>query len=315
MPAVVETMMYFDKTPWHGLGNKIEEDKVYDIKAGIESSGLGWEVEAQALKTVTGLDVPNRAIVRKTDNRVLGVVGASYQPYQNVDMFNFFQDWLDAKLCHLNTAGSLFDGEKIWVLAGVNSPTLEIVKGDAMAKFILLSNSHDGKNAVRVGFTPIRVVCANTLAMAHGDKASKLIRVRHSSKVKENVDKLKEIMNVANAEFEATAEQYRLLASRPINTKDLEQYVKVVFGYDKEPELSTKAKGIIKKIIETVETGIGQNTPARGTYWWAYNGVNNYMNYKDGRNSDNIMGKLWFGTSAAMNQAALQTALSLANAA
>jgi phage/plasmid-like protein (TIGR03299 family) len=314
MPDAVETMAYFGPTPWHGLGKQIPADKIYDLDAGMEASGLGWEVESRTLQTVEGnLSVPNRAIVRKSDNKVLGVVGPKYEPLQNVEMFKFFQDWLDAKVCHLHTAGSLFGGSKIWVLAGINSPNMEVVKGDEVSKFALLSNSHDGKNAVRVGFTPIRVVCANTLKMAWKDKASKLVRVRHSKEVKVNLEKIREIMKMVDQEFEATLEQYCFLAGRQVKLTDLEKYVKIVFGYDKEKDedLSTKAKGIIKKIVETIETGVGQDK-ARGSWWWAYNGINNYMNYKDGRNADNIMGKLWFGKNSDINSKALELAVKMA---
>ncbi len=322
MADAVESMAYFGATPWHGLGNKIEQDKIYDLKAGIEASGLGWEVEAQALQTVGTVDaegnpvhlsVDSRAIVRKSDNRVLGVVGKAYEPLQNADMFSFFQDWLDARVCHLHTAGSLFEGEKVWVLAGINSPNMEVVKGDEVSKFILLSNSHDGKNAVRVGFTPVRVVCANTLRMAFHDEASKLIRVRHSKEVKNNVDKIKEIMNLANEQFEATLEQYCFLAGQQVKVADLEKYVKITFGYDqtKDDELSTKAKNIIKRILETIDSGVGQDK-ARGSWWWAYNGLNNYLNYSDGRTADSRMGKLWFGTNAEVNSKALELAVKMA---
>lgn len=314
MPAAVESMSYFGEIPWHGLGQRVPVSDIYSVRQGIIHSGLGWEVEDQALVTVNGLKVPNRAIVRKTDNRVLGVVGPSYTPLQNFEMFDFFQEWLDAHVCHLHTAGSLQGGEKVWVLAAINSPGIEVVAGDSFQKFILLSNSHDGKNAVRVGFTPIRVVCANTMAMAHSNAASKLIRVRHSTKVKENVNAIREIMDAANADFNATAEQFKFLASRQINTADLTKFVKIVQGWADiaDDELSTKAKNIIDKIIKTVETGVGQDVPAaRGTWWWAYNGINNYLNYSDGRTADNRLEKLWFGQNAAKNQFALDTALAL----
>jgi hypothetical protein len=87
-----------------------------------------------------------------------------------------------------------------------------VAPGDEVEKYLLLSHGHDGSLAVRVGFTPVRVVCANTLSMAHGSDASKLIRVRHSKSLHENLANIREVMNLANAEFEATAEQYRLLA-------------------------------------------------------------------------------------------------------
>jgi len=41
--------------------------------------------------------------------------------------------------------------------------------------------------------------------MAHGSDASRLIRVRHTESVLENLANVREIMDLANAEFEATA--------------------------------------------------------------------------------------------------------------
>src|SRR6516164_7898989 len=97
---------------------------------------------------------------------------------------------------------------------------------------IRLSHGHDGSLAVRCGFTPIRVVCQNTLSMAHGSAASKLIRCKHTRDVHENLANIREVMNLANQEFEATADQHRLLARKSINQADLTKYVKRVLNVD-----------------------------------------------------------------------------------
>ena len=86
---------------------------------------------------------------------------------QNRDAFKWFQPFLDAKEAALHTAGSLREGSRIWVLAKLNRDPLVIAPGDEVEKFVLLSHGHDGSLAVRVGFTPIRVVVPNTLALAH----------------------------------------------------------------------------------------------------------------------------------------------------
>ncbi len=65
--------------------------------------------------------------------------------------------------------------------------------------------------------------------MAHGCDASKLIRVKHTKDVHENLANIREIMDLANQDFEATAEQYRLVARKSINQADLRRYVKKVF--------------------------------------------------------------------------------------
>ena len=94
---------------------------------------------------------------------MLGIVGPRFAVLQNKDAFGWFQPFLDAKEAALHTAGSLRGGSRIWVLAKLNRDPLVIAAGDEVEKFILLSHGHDGRLAVRGGFTPIRVVCQNTL--------------------------------------------------------------------------------------------------------------------------------------------------------
>src|SRR6185295_11897446 len=125
----------------------------------------------------------------------------------------------------IETAGSLRQGKRVWVLAKINRDPLVIKGNDVVEKYVLLSNSHDGTLAVRVGFTPIRVVCNNTLSMAINSEASKLIRIKHTKNVVSNLESVQEIMNLADQEFQATAEQYRMLTRKDINSKDLEKYI------------------------------------------------------------------------------------------
>ena len=64
MPAKVESMFYTGATPWHGLGEKLEDAPT--ISEAIEASGLDWEVGTKDLVTKDGYDVPARATYRKT---------------------------------------------------------------------------------------------------------------------------------------------------------------------------------------------------------------------------------------------------------
>jgi phage/plasmid-like protein (TIGR03299 family) len=197
-------------------------------------------------------------------------------------------------------------------LAKLNRAPLVIAQGDEVQKFILLSHGHDGSLAVRVGFTPIRVVCANTLALAHNADASKLIRLKHTKDIHENLENIREIMNVANQEFEATAEQYRLLARKSINQADLRRYVKKVLKVE-DDTISTRMENTIKEIIGRCESGKGNTLPSvSGTYWTAYNGVNEWLGYERGNSQQNRLNALWFGDSAKVNRFALETALAMA---
>jgi len=314
MPANVETMFYTGATPWHGLGEKLEEAPT--ISEAIEQSGLNWEVGTKDLVTVDGQPVPARATYRKSDNSILGVVGPRYVPLQNKDAFEWFQPFVDAGECSLHTGGSLSDGQKVWVLAQLNRDPSTVVAGDEVHKFILLSNSHDGTTAIRVGYTPIRVVCVNTLAFAHNHADSKLLRIRHTRSAQGKLDNVRDIMDNINAQFEATAEQYRFLASRDFNQRDVQKYVKVLLGIDKKPEedIKTRTRNIMDEILFTIE-GPKQSMPGvRGTWWAAYNGFNEYLNYSKGRNTSNRLESLWFGQNGTDNNKALQLATEFANA-
>ena len=314
MPAAVEQMMFVGETPWHGLGNQVDEG--INVSDAIVSAGLDWEVGLKDLVTVDGEPVNHRATYRKSDNSILGVVGPRYTPLQNKDAFDWFQPFLDANECSIHTAGSLHSGQKVWVLAQLNRDNSEIVRGDEVCKFILLSNSHDGSTAIRVGYTPIRVVCVNTLAFAHSHTNSKLIRIRHTRSSQKNLEQVRDIMDNINAEFEATAEQYRFLASRNFNQKDVEKYVKVVLGIEKtaDEDIKTRTRNIMDDILTRINGPKQSAANVAGTYWAAYNGFSEYINWSKGRTTDNRLDSLWFGQNANDNTFALKTAMEFANA-
>jgi len=314
MPHEIESMTYFGKLPWHGLGTALEEADLFDWPKASVKAGLDWEAELVPLVTSdTGDKVAHRAVRRQSDGRILGVVGHKYTILQNQDAFKWFAPFLEAKEAALHTAGSLRQGSRIWVLAKLNRDPLVIATGDEVEKYLLLSHSHDGSLAVRVGFTPVRVVCANTLAMAHGADASKLIRVKHTKDVHQNLAAIREVINLANVEFQATAEQYKLLARKSINQADLRSYVKRVLKVQDDQDAGTRMKNIIDEIIGLAEAGRGNDLPSvRGTLWTAYNGVSEWLTYNRGHTQDSRLNSLWFGDGAAMNRQALETALAMA---
>lgn len=228
MAHEVENIMYVGEAPWHKLGRKFEVPP--SLEEALVAAGLNWTVSTEPLFSGSGEEVEALLTRRSSDKSILGVVGPNYTPLQNTEAFEFFRPFIDEKAAAIETAGSLRQGKRVWVLAKINRDPMVIKGSDVVEKYVLLSNSHDGTLAVRVGFTPVRVVCNNTLTMAINSEASKLIRIKHTKNVVSNLESVQEIMNLADSEFEATAEQYRLLTMKDINSKDLEKYVKLVFN-------------------------------------------------------------------------------------
>ncbi len=313
MAHLVESMMYVGKTPWHGLGTPIPEDKQISVREAIVAAKLDWQVELRPLYTEkpdggakSGI-LDHYAVCRTSDNAFLGLVGPDYVPLQNEEALKWFQPFLDFDSATLETAGSLNGGRHVWALAKIRDGNMDVGKEDPVAHYILLSNAHDGSIAVRVGFTPIRVVCNNTLTLAHYSKASQLLRVRHTSGLHYNLELVRDIMNVAGREFSATVTQYRRLQKRGIDSSGLERYVRVVFSLPEDKG----GKELIPNITYLFEQGRGSKEAGR-TYWGAYNAVTEYLNYFRGRTQDNTLSSLWFGESTRISRQALTTALKMA---
>lgn len=315
----VQQMFSVKETPWHRLGHIVQEAPT--AEEAIKLAGLNWQVVEKQIyafdhsKNIYARCKTHKALHRSDTDDQLGVVGEGYHPLQNEKAFQFFNPFIENGLASFETAGSLRGGKTIWILAKLNKAPIEVGKGDEVAKFLLLSNGHDGTMAVRTGFTPIRVVCANTLALSHGAKNSKLLRLTHSKSLESRLDQIKEIVNAADARFEATAEQYRALAKSDVNQKDLEAYVDVVFH---NPSLAQQRKELArKKQIESIqklfETGYGAELKsAKGTYWGLYNAVTQYLSYEKGKGEDSRLNSLWFGHSNNVNQRSLDLALKMA---
>lgn len=318
MAHEIENMFFVGETPWHVLGNRLIEAP--SCAEALKQAGLDWTVKTVPLFLADGTQVKSaKATVRENDNRVLGVVGDRYCPLQNSEAFSFFDPFVQSGLVQLETAGSLREGQRIWILARIaENSDVDIGPGDSVRKFLMLSNSHDGTLSVRVGFTPVRIVCANTLAGAHSSAESQLIRLRHHASVARNLEDLREIINLANRSFEASAEKYRFLASKRINASDLKKYVKIILGHEKtaEDDLSSRALNQIEQIETLFHSGRGANlVTADGTFWGAYNAVTEYFSHHQTENSDKRYQSLWFGANSKRSIEALDLAVEMSKAA
>lgn len=162
MSAEVETMFYTRTAPWHGLGTRVEDAP--GSKEALEAAGLNWQVIQKEICTQDGRIIPGfRANIRDQDQRVLGVVTNRYKVVQNEEAFAFTDQLLGEGVIY-ETAGSLQDGRRTWILARL--PQRYIISGDEITPYLVFMNSHDGTGAIKAAMTPVRVVCQNTLNLA-----------------------------------------------------------------------------------------------------------------------------------------------------
>lgn len=295
---------------WGNLGVKIEGKKSVD--ECMKEAGLDYDVSLNDcyIKTGSGEQVvPKLKITMRDDNKtIMGTVGTSYTVLQNKESFSWFNEFIDNDIATIEHAGQLGKSGIVFVQAKVNVAPVEIVKGDEIQSFITLLNSFDGSTAVSALFMPVRLWCQNQIPKL---KSSTKLKLKHTKNLHIGLDKIREIMDVHNREFVATAEQFRFLASKGVNKKDLERYVKLVFEKEDETEEKEMRKSKVEAIQTLFESGRGANSDTRNLYGAAM-ACNEFLNWEAGRTEENRIKSLWTGTNANVNSRIFEIAMKVA---
>ena len=314
-PDGIASMAYAGETPWHKQGTKVEG--AMTAEQAITSAGLDWAVNKVPIYIMIRGKISKVedkiAIVRETDHHVLSVMTPNYEPVQNRDAFKFFDNVVNTKEAKYDTAGSLRGGRQIWVLAKVNGGNGTIsIKGDAVDKYLLLMNGHDGTSAVKMFFTPVRVVCMNTLAAAIASAIrAETFYSRHTGDIQGRMEKAREILGITLKYYEGFEEVANSLAAKQLSPGEMPKLLAAAFGTtgSVRPEdvidiesFSKKRQEEMVKVQRLFEgEGKGLDEPGiRGTKWAAYNSVVEYVDYERqyrGDNADdNRLQNTWLGT-------------------
>ena len=239
MAANVETMFYVREKPWHGLGTCVEEAPT--SADALRLAGLDWEVKQRNIQVCGGAKIENfKANVRSSDGAVLGVVSDRYQIVQNAEAFSFTDELIGGDVRY-ETAGSLQNGKKIWLLARM--PAQKIV-GDDVEPYLCFSNTHDGSGSIRVCMTPIRVVCNNTLNLAL-KSAVRSWSTKHVGDIDHKMQEARMCLEMADAYMGELAEYADKLANTKVTDEELNKLLDEMFPVDDDD--SDRKKNSVQK--------------------------------------------------------------------
>lgn len=227
MAANVETMFYVRTEPWHGLGTKVMEAPT--SKDALQLAELDWQVIQEPVFTAQEELISGyKANVRNSDRQILGVVTDRYKVVQNDEVFAF-TDSLLGEGVRYETAGSLQNGRKVWLLARM--PRDYIIAGEKISPYLVFSNTHDGSGAVRVAVTPIRVVCNNTLNLAL-DTAKRSWSMIHTGDIQEKMTEAKQTLFLADVYMEALGKEFEMLRKKKLSDDEVRRYIEVLLPYE-----------------------------------------------------------------------------------
>lgn len=316
MAHMVETMAYAGETPWHGLGVQVPSD--LSPAQMLEKAGLDWSVEkVPAFATIDGKKtaVGWSALVRSSDHEMLSVVSNDWNPVQNHEAFEFFHEYCAAGDMEMHTAGSLRGGQVVWALAKVKE-SFELFKGDTVESYLLFTNPHKFGQSIDVRFTPIRVVCNNTLTLSLEQKADRMVKKSHRTQF--DAEQVKEQLGIATTKLAKYKEMAAFLGSKRYSDVNLKEYFNRIFpvlAYNKEkgPQRKDLSKSATRA-LEIIETQPGAEY-ARGSWWQAFNAVTYLTDHEIGRSADTRLQSAWFGPNKNLKVKALETAVEFAEAA
>lgn len=296
---------------WHGLGQIVEQ---YPTSAeAIKHAGLDYEVVKTPLytkgsgiiETAGGieigsneLDVPNYfANIRNDNNAVLGVVGKDYQIVQNHEAFEFFDAIVggDEGIMY-ETAGALGNGERIFITAKLPD-YIRVGNGDDVTeKYIFLTTSHDGSGSITAAFTPIRIVCQNTLN-ASLRSMSNVVRIKHTAGARQRLENAHKVMGLASILSNQLEEIFNNWTKVQVSDSEVKKLIQLALCPNKET-LDLLQKGAMDEIStvfkNTVDDAFAyamlsdtqQMDTTKGTLFGAYNAVTGYYQNVRGYKND-----------------------------
>ena len=270
-------MMYVGATPWHGLGTQLESEVT--AKEAIEAANMNYRVEQQKLfrqhpESGVLTEYLDRYAVVRTDTDVpFDIVSGQYEIVQNEDHFTFFDEIIGQGQAVYHTAGALRGGRVIWILVKLPE-TIEIIPGDPIEQYILMSSSHDRSKSLEVAITPIRVVCANTLRVGLS-AARNIVQIRHTQSIHSRAVEARQALGLNDAYHQLMIESLGVLANTPMGDTQMNQYATAFLNVDpNREELHAFSQDAKDRMCELFEAGKGQDIPGvSGTAYAAFNAL------------------------------------------
>jgi len=260
-------MLSVKERPWHGIGSVIEDAPTSED--AIKMARLDWKVKQYAVKA-NGITLDNYFANIRTDvNIPLGVVKGRYKIVQNIEAFDFVDGIVgnDEIECRYETAGSLFNGKRIFLL--VKLPNKELL-GDDVENYLFFTNSHDGTSSLMAGISNVRVVCNNTLQMAIKG-AKRTWSCRHTMNITEKKQQAKESLGLAVKYMDSMNDMAEKLYQIKI---DEEAFFRKLFD---KSNMAEKNKEETIERIHLIYNKKDDLQNFKGTGWGMYNAVADFV--------------------------------------
>lgn len=297
---------------WHRLGTEVPDDITPDEM--LKKAKVDWTVSKQPLYLKRGnktIETTQRALVRDSDDKILDFVSKDWNPVQNTEAFEFFNEWVADGLMKMDSAGSLKGGQIVWANAKLGEE-FDLFNGDVVRGYLLFTNPHRFGQSINIRTCMTRTVCWNTISAALREDSKNNFSQSHRTVF--DADQVKLAMGVSKERLAKFKEQAAFLGAKLYTVDQMIEYFTTVFpvatteGRKQRSEVSKNAK----KAQEVVATQPGANF-AEGSFWQLLNATTYMIDHVIGKSEDSRQTSAIYGVGASKKQQALKLALEMAS--
>lgn len=217
--------------------------------------------------------------VRRDTNELLGVVKGRYTVLQNRDAFTFFDSIVGEGKAIFESVGALGKGEVVFITAKL--PQRYHIPGDesTIENYLVLTNGHDGNHMLSVYFTPISVVCQNTLNASLKNNSHK-ITIKHTSSVKERLQLAPRIMGIQDTIIGKDQELLQFLATQQLSYIERDSILNTILDIKDRKDISTRMANILDSFYMYSDQPVADTYRSlRGTKYAFYQDLTGWMQH------------------------------------
>lgn len=337
MHNIFDERFYATRTPaWHNIGVTFPEP--LGIIEAVKAAKLDFNILKIPLfgmnEEYNSLMTFKYGLFHEETLRCLGIVGVDYELIQNMELAEMLvpltEKW------KVETAGALGHGETIFLSLKVGETQ---IAGEEIQQYFVITDTRDGNTSLKIMYTPVRVVCQNTL-IAGAAQASVSQTIVHRTGLMNTVEAVVRLTVKMQKAMEQTHRAFEELAASSCTMADARSIFAAAYPTPSKPKKAEILEGLstqemeelgelydeaweaqesfqyycnrafnMREEVETLYNQINDTSPKiANTSWAAYNAVCEYADYRRGNGDDSIGLSSLFGMRASEKKRAFRMA-------
>lgn len=221
---------------WHEIG--FTDNRITKCEAAVKKAKLDYQIFLASLKADVGshqIEVPNKMVILREPTyddpnyANLGFASPDYSILQNLEIAKAMDVLTDIWPCE--TVGALGKGETIFITLDAGERE---IKGELIRQYFLITDTRDGGTSLKIAFTPVRVVCQNTLVTGLRSALISL-SMEHTKGLSQSFPSRLQLVKKLETSRDRTMEAFDLMTKCSLKKGDMDFILNAAYPLPKKP--------------------------------------------------------------------------------